>query len=67
MCTGIGLVSQQGHPFWGRTQDFEQHFEYAGVKIHGDMNLRQRLHHLLPSGMLWELHGPRICINHRFS
>ncbi|KIO95177.1 hypothetical protein N624_1291 [Levilactobacillus brevis] len=33
MCTGIGLVSQQGHPFWGRTQDFEQHFEYAGVKI----------------------------------
>ena len=33
MCTGIGFVSQQGHPFWGRTQDFEQHFEYAGVKI----------------------------------
>lgn len=40
MCTGIGLVSQQGHPFWGRTQDFEQHFEYAGVKIPRDMNLR---------------------------
>ncbi|GEO70167.1 linear amide C-N hydrolase [Levilactobacillus acidifarinae] len=33
MCTGIELISQQGHPFWGRTQDFEQHFEYSGVKV----------------------------------
>lgn len=33
MCTGIELISNQGHPFWGRTQDFEQHFEYSGVKI----------------------------------
>ncbi|MGX6427710.1 linear amide C-N hydrolase [Levilactobacillus yonginensis] len=32
-CTGIELISKQGHPFWGRTQDFEQHFEYSGVKI----------------------------------
>ncbi|MFZ2380232.1 linear amide C-N hydrolase [Leuconostoc falkenbergense] len=33
MCTGIELISNQGNPFWGRTQDFEQHFEYSGVKI----------------------------------
>lgn len=33
MCTGIELISKQEHPFWGRTQDFEQHFEYSGVKI----------------------------------
>lgn len=32
-CTGIELISKQGHPYWGRTQDFEQHFEYAGIKI----------------------------------
>lgn len=32
-CTGIGLTSKQGNPFWARTQDFEQHFEYSGVKI----------------------------------
>lgn len=32
-CTGIELVSKQGNPYWGRTQDFEQHFEYSGVKI----------------------------------
>jgi choloylglycine hydrolase len=33
MCTGIEIISNQGNPFWGRTQDFEQHFEYAGIKI----------------------------------
>lgn len=33
MCTGVEIISKQGHPFWGRTQDFEQHFEYAGMKI----------------------------------
>ena len=32
-CTGIELISKQGNPYWGRTQDFEQHFEYSGVKI----------------------------------
>ncbi|AEB07493.1 Choloylglycine hydrolase [Coriobacterium glomerans PW2] len=32
-CTGIELISRQGNPYWGRTQDFEQHFEYSGVKI----------------------------------
>lgn len=32
-CTGIELVSEENNPFWGRTQDFEQHFEYSGVKI----------------------------------
>lgn len=32
-CTGIELISKQGNPFWGRTQDFEQHFEYSGIKI----------------------------------
>ncbi|PLS31977.1 penicillin amidase [Bifidobacterium margollesii] len=33
MCTGIELVSRQGKPYWGRTQDFEQDFEYAGIRI----------------------------------
>ena len=33
MCTGIEIISNQGKPYWGRTQDFEQHFEYAGMKI----------------------------------
>ncbi|MHC9533504.1 linear amide C-N hydrolase [Dellaglioa sp. L3N] len=33
MCTGIELISNQGNPYWGRTQDFEQQFEYSGVKI----------------------------------
>ncbi|MCY9807677.1 linear amide C-N hydrolase [Lentilactobacillus senioris] len=33
MCTGIEMISRQGNAFWGRTQDFEQHFEYSGVKI----------------------------------
>ena len=33
MCTGIEIISNQGNPYWGRTQDFEQHFEYAGMKI----------------------------------
>ncbi|PJM73336.1 penicillin amidase [Bifidobacterium primatium] len=33
MCTGIELTSLQGNPYWGRTQDFEQDFEYAGVAI----------------------------------
>ena len=33
MCTGISIVSQEGHPYWGRSQDFEQEFEYAGMKI----------------------------------
>lgn len=33
MCTGIAIMSKQGHPYWGRTQDFEQEFEYAGIKI----------------------------------
>lgn len=32
-CTGIELISQQGNPYWGRTQDFEQHLEYSGVKV----------------------------------
>lgn len=32
-CTGIELISKEGHPYWARTQDFEQHFEYSGVKI----------------------------------
>ncbi|KRK98799.1 linear amide C-N hydrolase, choloylglycine hydrolase family protein [Secundilactobacillus odoratitofui DSM 19909 = JCM 15043] len=32
-CTGIELISRQGNPYWARTQDFEQHFEYAGVKL----------------------------------
>lgn len=32
-CTGIKLMSNQGNPYWARTQDFEQHFEYSGVKI----------------------------------
>ncbi|GHP13912.1 penicillin amidase [Lentilactobacillus fungorum] len=32
-CTGIELISRQGNPYWARTQDFEQHFEYSGVKI----------------------------------
>lgn len=32
-CTGIELISKQHHPYWGRTQDFEQHFEYSGVKV----------------------------------
>ena len=32
-CTGIELLSTQGNPYWARTQDFEQHFEYSGVKI----------------------------------
>nr|SFZ86982.1 Choloylglycine hydrolase [Loigolactobacillus rennini] len=32
-CTGIELISKQGNPYWARTQDFEQHFEYSGVKI----------------------------------
>ncbi|GAX06720.1 penicillin acylase [Secundilactobacillus pentosiphilus] len=38
-CTGIELISKQQRPYWGRTQDFEQHFEYAGVKV--------------PKGYLW--------------
>jgi len=33
MCTGIEIISQEGHPYWGRTQDFEQEFEYAGIKV----------------------------------
>lgn len=33
MCTGIEILSRQGNPYWGRTQDFEQEFEYAGMKI----------------------------------
>lgn len=33
MCTGIELISNQGNPYWGRTQDFEQQFEYSGIKI----------------------------------
>ncbi|MDF7664073.1 linear amide C-N hydrolase [Bifidobacterium sp. ESL0763] len=33
MCTGIEMISKQGHPYWGRTQDFEQNFEYAGIRI----------------------------------
>lgn len=33
MCTGIGIKSKQGNSYWGRTQDFEQEFEYAGMKI----------------------------------
>lgn len=33
MCTGIEIFSKEGHPYWGRTQDFEQHFDYAGIKI----------------------------------
>lgn len=32
-CTGIELISKQGNPYWARTQDFEQHFEYSGVKV----------------------------------
>ncbi len=32
-CTGIELISKQGNPYWARTQDFEQHFEYSGAKI----------------------------------
>lgn len=32
-CTGIELKSLQGNPYWARTQDFEQHFEYSGIKI----------------------------------
>lgn len=32
-CTGIELVSKQGNPYWARTQDFEQHFEYSGAKV----------------------------------
>lgn len=33
MCTGIEIISKQGRPYWGRTQDFEREFEYAGMKI----------------------------------
>lgn len=33
MCTGIEIISAQGNPYWGRTQDFEREFEYAGIKI----------------------------------
>lgn len=32
-CTGIELKSTQGNSYWARTQDFEQHFEYSGIKI----------------------------------
>ncbi len=32
-CTGIELMSKQGNPYWARTQDFERHFEYSGIKI----------------------------------
>lgn len=41
MCTGIELISQQGHPYWARTQDFEQHFEYSGVKVPRGYNFKK--------------------------
>ncbi|MDS9472612.1 linear amide C-N hydrolase [Sporosarcina pasteurii] len=33
MCTGIKLMTDENEVFWGRTQDFDQDFDYAGITI----------------------------------
>lgn len=37
-CTGINLMTKNKEVFWGRTQEFELNFDYAGVKIPRNWN-----------------------------